>query len=50
MQFVQQLLLASPKRGVVYVCNYKAKEAIAEALRYAFYNAQANNKEKVLQE
>jgi superfamily II DNA helicase RecQ len=49
-QFVQQLSLASPKRGVVYVRNYRAGEAIAEALRCAFYNARADDKGEVLQE
>jgi hypothetical protein len=47
---VQQLQLASQKRGVVYVQSYTTSKVISEALNCAFYKAKADDKGEVLQE
>jgi superfamily II DNA helicase RecQ len=49
-RFVQQLQLASQKRGVVYVQSYTTGKVISEALNCAFYKAKADDKGEVLQE
>jgi ATP-dependent DNA helicase RecQ len=49
-RFVQQLQLASQKRGVVYVRSYTTGKVMSEALNCAFYKAKADDKGEVLQE